>query len=561
MKNKFFSVLNFAKRNKKISVTIVIILAVIAYAATKNGSDDSAARYVFAKATKQNVEISVTGSGQVSALDEVDVTSEVSGTVQYVDVKDGEKVSKGQTLVSMEDADAWRSVENAELNVTNMEIAYDKAKKAYEKQQVESTSDLKQSLDDGYTAIANAFVDLPGIIDDVDAIFYDPNNSPYFNDTSISKTGNSLVMEYKYDAGRSFDQAKKDYEKVFKKYKAVSTNAGQAEITALISETYDVAQDLSLALTSTYDTIAYLSDRLVGEAPSEVATDEALLSSYISKTTGHMTKLSGALDAIEDAESSVTDAEIDFKEAELDLNEAEDALDDAKETLNDHLIVSPFDGVVSTVSVDAGDKISSGSKIANVITNKKEIVISLNEVDAAKTAIGDKAEITFDAIDELVMTGTVYKIDVSGTVSNNVVSYGVYISFDSEDERIKAGMTANVSIAAESIADALAISSSAIYSDDSGSYVLIPSSDADLENTTDASSLSKTYIKTGLSGDELTEVLSGLSDGDYYVSGTAANGNGSSSGSLFGMFGGPGSNRDSESSSKTSTRETPTPPQ
>jgi len=543
-----------AINHKKISSIILIIIVAIIYFAFKSSSTSSVTKYNFSKVEKQNVVESVTGSGQVSALDQVDVTSEVSGTVQYVNVEEGDSVTKGQTLAYVEATDATRAVENAEINVTNAEITYEKALKTYDEQTsaTSTSSDLDQALDDGYTAVSNTFVSLPAVIGDVDDIFYTQGNSPYFSDVNVSKLRNTQAVNYKSEAGTSFDAAKKDYEKVFKIYKNTSSNANQEEISALLTQTYDMVKELNLALTKTHNAIDYLGDKINGSIPTELNSDKSTLSSDITKTTNLMSSLTTASNNLETAEESATDAEISLKTAKLNLNEAEDSLTEAKKTLANHSITSPFDGVVSTVSIEADDDISSGTKIANVITNQKEIVISLNEVDTTKIAVGDKATVTFDAIDGLSMQGTVYKIDVSGTVSNNVVSYGVYISFDEEDSRIKAGMTADVSISTESSTDTLAISSSAIYSDSTGSYVLAPSTETSAENTTDSSTLKKVYIETGVSGDEYTEVTSGLAEGDTYVSGTTVEeSSSSSSSSLFSMF---GQNRNRTSSSSSSTK-------
>jgi RND family efflux transporter MFP subunit len=481
----------------------------------------------------------------------------VSGTIDYIGVKAGDNVAKGKVIAHLDNTDALRAVDNADINLTNAEIAYEKAKKLYGNQLGESAttiSDLAQSLDDGYTAVANAFIDLPKIFMDVSDIYYEPTNSPYFSDTNVLIVGSDLGIKYKYDAGVIFDSAKKDYSAVFEKYKNTSADSSQKDITDLISKTRDLVKKLSSALTGTYNTIDYLSDRMTNDIPSEVSTDKSILSSYITKTTGHMTKLSAALTAIEDAENSATTAEINLKSAELALNQAEDSLKSAKEALANHTIVAPFDGVIAKVPLEAGDKISNGGTVATIITKVMKVSISLNEVDATKIKVGDKATLTFDAIDGLTMEGTVYEIDVLGTVNNGVVSYGVNISFDSTDGRIKAGMTTSVSISTGNASDVLAISSAAISSNNGKSYVLVPISNTTAKSTTDKTTLKEVEVQTGLSGDELTEITSGLSEGETYVSGTTAVTAGkSTSGSLFSMFGGQNSRNSTRSSTSSSS--------
>jgi len=561
MKSKIKSFYRYALNHKKFSAIILVVVILAAYSLFKTGSSGTTTtQYIFSKVQKQNVVVSVTGSGQVSALDQVDVSSEVSGTIDYIGVKAGDIVVKGKIIARLDSTDASRAVDNADINLSNAQIAYDKAEKLYGNQLGESTitvSDLAQALDDGFNTIADTFIDLPKIFMDVGNIYYEPTNSPYFSDMNISLIGGDIALKYKYDAGVTFDSAEKDYDTIFEKYKNISANSNQKEIINLISKTRDLVKKLSSALTGTHNTIDYISDRMTGDVPSEVSVDKSLLSSYITKTTSHMSKLSAALTAIEDAGNSATTAEINLKSAELALNQAEDSLKSAKEALANHTIVAPFDGVIAKISLEAGDKVSNGGIVAIIITKIMKVSISLNEVDATKIKVGDKAILAFDAIDGLVMEGTVYEVDVLGTVNNGVVSYGVNISFDSNDSRIKAGMTTSVSISTGSVSNALAIPSSAISSNNGKSYVFVPISATTAKSTTDKTTLKEVEIQTGLSGDELTEIASGLSEGDTYVSSTkniAATQ--STSGSLFGMFGGPNS-RDSARSSTTSSSRSP----
>jgi HlyD family secretion protein len=568
MKTKIKRLFAYAKSHRKISVAILIAVGVILiYLVTRTSSSGTAVtQYVFSKVQKQDIVISVTGSGQVSALDQVDIAAEVAGTVDYIGVKAGDIVAKGKVIAHLDSTDAQRVVDNASLNLTNAKIAYEKAQRLYKNQLGESTttlSDLAQARDDGFDAVSNAFIDLPKIFMDVSDIYYDPTNSPYFSsDLNVSLVGGDNALKYKYDAGIAFDSSKKDYGIIFEKYKDTGDNASQQEIINLISSARDLVKKLSMALTGTYNTIDYLSDRMTGSIPSEVSIDKSVLSAYITKTTGHVSKLSAALSAIEDAETSATTAEINLKTAELALNQAEDSLKNAQEALANHTIVAPFDGVIAKIPLEVNDKISNSGTAATIITKTMKVSISLNEVDATKVKTGDKATLTFDAIDGLTMQGTVYEVDVLGSVSNGVVSYGINISFDSTDDRIKAGMTTSISISTGSAQNSLAVSSAAISEKNGKSYVLVPISNTTAKSTTDKSTLKEVEVKTGLSGDEFTEIKEGLAEDSVYVSGTKTSANKNSSGSLFGSFGSrqQGTTRSTSSSSRT-TASTPIPPQ
>lgn len=555
MKNKLNALLKYTKKHKSYSALILAVLVIFVYGLFKEpNSTASTMKYVFSKVEKQDVALSITGSGQVSALDQVDLTAKVSGTIDYVNVKIGDKITKGQLLAHIESGDAAQNVENAKLNLANAKLSLERAQKDYKNQSGNSTaSDFNQAMDSGYNAVAQTFIDLPNIIANVNNIFYEPSNSPYFSDLNVSSVGGESAIDYKYNAGMLFDAAKREYEKIFNQYKNTPPNASQTQLTDLISNTYNMVKNLNLALNGAHNSINYLTNHMGSNVPTQANTDKNLLSSYISTATSRTTQLSNSLADISEAEDSMASSELNLKSAELAVNQNEMALKDAQTALNDHSIISPFDGVIAKVPVEVGDSISNNTNIATVVTNTMKVTLSLNEVDAAKIKIGDKAAITFDAIDGLSMQGTVYEIDVVGTVSSGVVSYGVSISFDSVDERIKAGMTTNISIISGSAQNTLAISSSAISEKNGKNYVMIPISNTTNNSTTDKTTLKEIEVEIGISGDQFTEIKSGLSEGDAYVSSiVAANKNSSTnSNSLFSMFRGTGQRTTSESSSGT----------
>ena len=560
MKSKLAAIYHYAMSHKKISVSVIVVIILLIYAIFKtSGSSVTATQYIFSKVQKQNVTVSVTGNGQVSAMDQVDVSSQVSGTVDFVGVTEGDSVTKGKVIAHLDSTDASRAVDNANLALTSAQVAYQKAQKNFADQATSSSiSDLNQAYNNGYNVIANAFIDLPSISIGINDIYYNPTHSPYFGDNQARSYAGDAVVTYKYQAGVIFDKFKEDYDSIFQIYRNLPSDTHSNEVISMLNQTYDVVKELSTALNDTYNTIDYINERIVDNKPSQISTDKTQLSSYISKVNSDLTSIQNAITNIENAKDSATTAELNQKSAELALNQAEDSLKTAKETLANYTITAPFDGVIAKVPVKLSDKIGSGSTIATIITKSMKVTISLNEVDAAKIAVGNKAELTFDAIDGLTMEGTVYGIDVVGTVSNGVVSYGVNISFDSTDSRIKAGMTTSVSISTGSASDTLAVSSAAISSSNGKSYVLVPISNTTAESTTDKSSLKEVGVQTGLSGDTLTEITSGLSEGDTYVSGTkTVVSTKSTSGSLLsGLFGGPNSRATTRSSTSSSFRST-----
>jgi HlyD family secretion protein len=213
--------------------------------------------------------------------------------------------------------------------------------------------------------------------------------------------------------------------------------------------------------------------------------------------------------------------------AQNNLTRMKNALSDAEENLADCSISAPFDGVISDVKVKKGDTVSSGTVLATLITKQKIAEITLNEIDAAKVKLGQKATLTFDALPDLTLTGKVTEIDTVGTVSQGVTSYGVKIALDTDDERIKPGMSVTAEIVVEAKPDVLTLPNSAIKTQGNSNYVeLIEASDTTKNKLKIGSSIvlpknvqiKNQTVEIGISNDTMTEIVSGLKEGDIVIS-------------------------------------------
>jgi HlyD family secretion protein len=180
-------------------------------------------------------------------------------------------------------------------------------------------------------------------------------------------------------------------------------------------------------------------------------------------------------------------------------------------------VTSPIDGTVNEINIKNGDdlaNISSGSSrvtpmiIGDLSTMKA--VVTVNEVDIAKVAIGQKAMVKVSALDGLTLTGKVEKLDSLGTITQGVVTYSATIGFDVPDPRIKPGMSVSASIIYDVKTDILTVPNGAVKSDTNGSYVQV------MNGTIPE----RKAVETGISNSTGTEIVSGLAVGDKVVTKT-----------------------------------------
>ncbi|MBU0647766.1 efflux RND transporter periplasmic adaptor subunit [Patescibacteria group bacterium] len=169
-------------------------------------------------------------------------------------------------------------------------------------------------------------------------------------------------------------------------------------------------------------------------------------------------------------------------------------------------IIAPSNGIITQVNVSEGEQSSSANPIIQMHSDAKyEINAEIAETDINKIKIGDKTIIDFDAFTkDDKFTGEVVEIDPASTVLQGVVYYNTKVILDTEDPKIKPGMTANIEIITAEAKDVIAVPNQAVKKDGSQYFVEILTDETTL-------SVEKSTVTTGLRANTHTEIKSGLS--------------------------------------------------
>lgn len=453
----------------------------------------------------------------------------------------------------------------------------------------EAKDNLTKAYDDGFNSVANAFLDLSTVMTGLNDVLYgttlsvDKWNIEYYAD--VVKNYDEKVLTYKQTASDSYATARASYDKNFTDYKAASRFSDVSIIESLISETYETTKSIAEAIKNANTLIQFYTDQLSERnlRPNSLSTTHlSSLNSYTSKTNSHLlsllsnkSSLQSDKDAITAAEKNLTDmarnnpldlaaAErtlqereeslkkikagpdaLDIQSQELSLKQKENALADAREKLADYFIRAPFDGVLTGVTLSKGNPASASTIIATIITKQRIATISLNEVDVAKVKLTQKTTLTFDAVPDLSVTGQVAEIGAIGTVSQGVVSYSVKITFDTQDERVKPGMSVSASIITDIKQDILSVPNGAIKSQGNSYYVEMPNEKITLDSQNNQGiilplPLKQKTVEIGIANDTNTEIISGLNEGDQIVTRTIAAQSSTPAATAPSLFGGGG---------------------
>jgi membrane fusion protein (multidrug efflux system) len=152
----------------------------------------------------------------------------------------------------------------------------------------------------------------------------------------------------------------------------------------------------------------------------------------VSTKVGTQASLDDARTAVEQADAALTgaDAQIAAAQANIGVLEAQraeigsslDSLklakDKAERDLSFTVLKAPYDGVVGNRSVEQGDLISPGQKLAVIVPmDKLYIVANFKETQLARLVPGEKVRISVDAMDGKTFEGTVSSLaPASGAV-------------------------------------------------------------------------------------------------------------------------------------------------
>jgi len=527
----------FIFKHKIISTILILCLLFSVYWGYKSLANTSGeTRYVLGAVTKGTIISSVTGTGQTSAANELDVKPKTSGDLTYVAIASGQVINRGQLIAKIDPTDAQQAVVNAQQALDQANINLEKMKGVETslgtlRGVTEKAQDsLDATYESGFNTVTNAFLDIPTVMTGLQNIIYGYTFAPYqqnidyYVGNANDSSGN--VMVYKASVETSYAIARATYDKSLAEFKITSRTSSKAQIEAIISNTYDTIGKISQSVKDTINLIQFYQDEFAKRSITPASTSNTHLSSlsgYVNTTNSYLSSLLSTKTSIETDKENLIQTSYDISDQESLVAEKKTALDDADKNLSYCFIYAPFSGVVSTVSVKTGDSVSSGTVLAKIVTKDVIASVSLNEVDASKVKIGQKVITTFDAVDGLSLTGVVNGIDTVGTVSQGVVSYTVQINFDTQDPRLKPGMSVSANLITETKQNVLTAPNSAIKSKNGSSYVLvfdkkqdITSSSASQGFVSEIAPLQKP-VEIGLADDTNTEIIGGLADGDQVV--------------------------------------------
>lgn len=262
-----------------------------------------------------------------------------------------------------------------------------------------------------------------------------------------------------------------------------------------------------------------------------------------------LSALQGLVANMRASEATLESAKKNVEGASYSVQSAEATLREMRTSLSRTIIKSPTNGIVSSLSVEQGERVvgtiqmagTEMMRIANL--SAMEVQVDVSENDILRVSLNDKVDIEVDAYLDRKFSGHVTEIansasNIGGAASLNtdqVTNFVVKVRVDSESYKdllgpnkrypFRPGMSSSVDIKTETMDDVLAIPIQAVTvrekEDDKDNKKKKAAND-ELEEVVfvmEADTVRMVNVTTGIQDDEYILVTSGLEKGEVVVTG------------------------------------------
>lgn len=529
--------------NKKYIVGVIVLLLIILVG--QKLLQKSVDSFSIARVYRGNIVQEISEVGQVKRGEAINLSFQNSGKIESIYIKVGDsvqrnsilgKLDKGQLEIQLTDAKANLALNQSKLDkllsgsteeeiqtkqivIDNAVISLFSAEKSLEDIKASSENDLSAYYEDAlnlldvtYLKIYNSFT----VVDSLLISYFNQNTQEGIKVKAAKNTINTALN----NAEIYIEIAKNepDYDNTDR---AISeTKDSLDEVYAALNVVREICQ------TSFYKNIVSSADKTflnnertyINTAQDNLSNAEQNISSTL---ISNETNIAAAESVVESAKGTLKLTENDLSlltalpreedvllhEAQVNQAKAQVALLEKK--IDDTILRSPLSGQIAKIHKREGESASSSDVIILLIPQDPfQIEVDIPEVDIGEIELGDTCKIVLDAFPTIELSGKIVEIEPAETVISQVVYYKIKVSVETEFDKIRSGMTANVDILVDKKEDVLIIPQRALSYKEGETFVKIPVKDGFEEK----------QIEIGLSGNSSeVEVLSGLQENDEVI--------------------------------------------
>ena len=458
------------------------------------------ASYTEAAPERRDVTNTLSGTGTLNPANTYTVKSLVDGKVLTGIIEEGDIVEESNVLYTIDSSDASTNFEKAEIAMQQAQRSYDKVvDRQYVRAEVAGVvSSLKVTKGDEVTSGQEV------------AVIRDSSRMLLTLEFPAADAANFSVGQ---SAAVTLDGTFEQLDGTVTSVSGTDALSAGNLLTRTVTITVKNAGGLTTAQAATASingvssigsaTFAYQAERtLTAQAAGTVTSINVQEGSEVAKDD-IILGLSG-----DDLTESIQSASESLRSAEISMQNLQDAM-------NNYTITAPISGTIIEKDAKAGDAVKAGDTLCIVYDlSYLEMNINVDELQISSISVGQKVQITADAVPDKTYVGTVTRVSMKGASNGGTTTYPVSIRIDDTDG-LRPGMNANAEIVVAKADNALVVPNAAVVR---GSYVLVTKDSPSAANADTAMEAPEGFVyvpvKTGVSDDDYTQIVSGIQEGD-----------------------------------------------
>ncbi len=237
---------------------------------------------------------------------------------------------------------------------------------------------------------------------------------------------------------------------------------------------------------------------------------DSVSGSYATATQNVVAAQVRAVQSLQSAQTAVNNQPSNVQSAQNSLANAQTNLATAQTNLDNASIKATVSGVVVSISAQPGENVTSASNAGFIVlanTGFMALHGTVGEADVVKLKLGQVATVTVDAVGTAKMTGKITSLDPVATIASGVPVYGIDVTIDLPSAQVKPGMSGTAQVILASSPNTLVVPNLAVKTQTGRRYLTVMKDGQPVD----------TNVTFGIANDTVTEVLTGVQEGDVVV--------------------------------------------
>ena len=411
----------FAKKNWKWLVPVVVVAAAGAVFLIGGGNKAASGDVTYAETTptRQDVSNSLSGTGTLNPANTYTVKSLVDGKILTGGFEEGDKVEEGDVLYTIDSSDASTNLEKASIALQQAQRSYDKTVDLqYVRAEVDGTvSSLKVAKGDQVTS---------------------------GQEVAVIRDSSKMLLNLLFPAadaanfsvGQSADVVLDGTFETLKGTITAVTGTDELSTGNLLVRTVTIRVNNAGGLTTAQAATASINGVSSIASATFAYQAERTLTALASGTVSAINVQEG--DAVSKGDILIEltgdDLTESIQSASESLRSAEISMQNQQDNMSNYTITSPISGTIIEKDAKQGDALTSGSTLCVIYDlSYLEMVINVDELQIGALSVGQKVQLTADAVTDKTYVGTVTRVSMKGSSSGGTTTYPITIRIDDTD--------------------------------------------------------------------------------------------------------------------------------